>query len=160
MQGDEPLVDPALINRLARALISDAKISMITAANPFSKNESVENPGAVKVVIDRNRNALYFSREPIPSRKKAASSVPMLKQLGLIAFRRDALIAFSRLAPAPLEEIESVDMLRFLEHGLPIRMVLTERESLAVDTPSDLQRVQAVMNSDQLVQSYLNATHG
>ena len=160
IQGDEPLVDPEVLGRAVDVLRADSNLGVVNLMTAMQSERDFEDENAVKVVVGRDGNALYFSREPIPSRKKASSSVPMLKQLGLIAFRRDALIAFSRLAPAPLEEIESVDMLRFLEHGLPIRMVLTERESLAVDTPSDLQRVQAVMNSDQLVQSYLNATHG
>lgn len=160
IQGDEPLVDPDVLDSAVAALRSAPDLGVVNLMTPIHSDADFEDPNAVKVVVARDQSALYFSREPVPSRKKANGPVPMLKQLGLIAFRRDALVAFSRLAPTPLEEIESVDMMRFLEHGMPIRMLLTERESLAVDTPRDLERVQGVMNRDTLAGSYLKSSHG
>jgi 3-deoxy-manno-octulosonate cytidylyltransferase (CMP-KDO synthetase) len=156
IQGDEPLVDPDVLDSAVKTLRDDPKSAVVNLMTPIRSDADFEDPNAVKVVVASDQSALYFSREPIPSRKKASGRVPMLKQLGLIAFRRDALIKFIQLTPTPLEEVESVDMLRFLEHGMPIRMLLTEQESLAVDTPRDLERVQAVMNNDRRVHSYLN----
>ena len=92
----------------------------------------------MKVVVDQAGFALYFSREPIPSRKKGASEVPMLKQVCIIPFRRDFLLKFNNLAPTPLEIIESVDMLRVLEHGFRVKMVMSEHRTYSVDTPGVL----------------------
>lgn len=160
IQGDEPLLDPDVLDQAVAALRDDPRAAVVNLMTPIHSDHDFEDPNAVKVVVGLDQSALYFSREPIPSRRKASGRVPMLKQLGLIAFRRDALDRFIRLAPTRLEEIESVDMMRFVEHGLPIRMLLTEQESLAVDTPADLERVQGVMNSDKLALSYLNTAHG
>ena len=91
-----------------------------------------------------NFNALYFSREPIPTRAKA-DSIPMGKQVCVIPFRRDYLLTYTHLPPSPLEIVESIDMMRILEHGEKVRMVPTKYASYAVDTPSDLQRVEKIM---------------
>jgi 3-deoxy-manno-octulosonate cytidylyltransferase (CMP-KDO synthetase) len=159
IQGDEPLLDPEVLDSAVATLRDDPKSSVVNLMTAIHSDADFEDANAVKVVVAGDQSALYFSREPIPSRRKAGGSVPKWKQLGLIAFRRDALAEFSRLAPTPLEEIESVDMLRFLEHGLPIRMLLTDKESVAVDTPQDLERVQGIMRKDPLVHSYLNVAH-
>jgi 3-deoxy-manno-octulosonate cytidylyltransferase (CMP-KDO synthetase) len=95
-----------------------------------------------------------MSREPIPSRQKYKGDVPAFRQLGLIAFTREALLKFVELSTTPLEIIESVDMNRFLEHGVPIYMVVTKFEADSVDTPDDLIRVQAKMANDLLFQQY------
>jgi 3-deoxy-manno-octulosonate cytidylyltransferase (CMP-KDO synthetase) len=109
-----------------------------------------EDPNEVKVVTDLRGNALYFSREPIPSRKKGAAAVPMKKQVCVIPFRRDYLLRYTTLPESPLEIIESVDMMRVLENGDKVRMVPVADRTLSVDTPEDLARVVELMRDDPL----------
>jgi 3-deoxy-manno-octulosonate cytidylyltransferase (CMP-KDO synthetase) len=113
-----------------------------------------EDPNEVKVVVDRNMNALYFSREPIPSRKKGADKVPMRKQVCIIPFRRDYLLSFNEMEESPLEIYESVDMMRILEYGEKVRMVSTSVRTFSVDTPEDLANVTRLMKGDKLRRSY------
>ncbi len=108
----------------------------------------------VKVVCDRDGYALYLSREPIPSRRKFSGAVPMWKQLGLIAFTRDAILEYSALPPTPLEQIESVDMNRLLEHGRKLLMVPSMHRITAIDTPEDRVRVERLMADDSLMAAY------
>ena len=136
IQGDEPMITPEMMD---------------LAIAPLDRDP------ALKVVIDLHDNALYFSREPIPSRRKGAAQVPMLKQVCIIPFRRDYLLEFNALAPTPLEIIESVDMMRILEHGGRVRMVMTETRTLSVDTPADLARVVDLMRGDPLMARYPRA---
>jgi 3-deoxy-manno-octulosonate cytidylyltransferase (CMP-KDO synthetase) len=105
--------------------------------------EEFEDRNCIKVVRDLNENAIYLSREPIPSSGFGSSALG--KQVCVIPFTRDCLFEYARLAPTPLEEAESIDMLRFLEHGIPVRMVPTEFSSHAVDNPEDLVEVERVM---------------
>ena len=107
------------------------------------------------VVVDNESNAVYFSREPIPSRKKDFEDVPMLKQICVIPFQRDYLLEFNNTPETVLERIESVDMLRVIESGGTVRMVMTEFPSIGVDTPSDLETVEKLMASDSLMLEYL-----
>ena len=109
-----------------------------------------EDPNEVKVVVDFNNDALYFSREPVPSRKKGVTEVPMRKQVCIIPFRRDYLLKFNEMQESPLEIIESVDMMRILEHGEKVRMVPTDKRTLSVDTAEDLARVIEMMREDTL----------
>ena len=113
-----------------------------------------EDPNEVKVVKDQNNNAIYFSREPIPSRKKGVDKVPMLKQVCIIPFKRDYLLKFNETPETELERIESVDMMRILEIGDKVRMVLTESKSFSVDTEEDLENVIAQMKEDALMKMY------
>ena len=108
------------------------------------------------MVVDRDGFALYFSREPIPSWKKGAKNVPMLKQVCIIPFRREFLIKFNGLEQTPLEIVESVDMLRLLEHGFKVKMIQTELETYSVDTVDDLKHVEKLMENDQLMAKYNN----
>ena len=120
------------------------------------KQPGLTNPYIVKTVADLKNFALYFSREPIPSRKKASDGeVTMYKQIAIIPFRRDMLIKFNKLEATPLETIESVDMLRLLEHGYRIKMVPTKHAICGVDTPEDLKKVDALMASDKLSALYI-----
>ena len=154
VQGDEPMLQPAMLDQAVAPLLADPTLNISNLMTPIVTTADFENPNVVKVVTDIHHRALYFSREAIPSRKKTRSPVPMFKQLGLIAFRRDYLLRYSALTPTPLEIIESVDMLRVLEHGDQIQMVLTEDVSVGVDTPEDLARVQSLMSDDPLVLKY------
>ena len=129
-------------------------VVMVQGDEPMDTLEEFEDPNEVKVVVDRNNDALYFSREPIPSRKKGADKVPMRKQVCIIPFRRDYLIRFNEMEESPLEICESVDMMRILEHGEKVRMVPTDARTWSVDTPEDLARVTRLMEGDALMREY------
>ena len=109
----------------------------------------------MKVIFDKNKNAIYFSREPIPSRKKGHLTIPMYKQICSIPFRRDFLLEFAKMERTSLEIIEGIDMNRILENGGKIKMVYSEDESFSVDCPNDLERVISLMKSDKLLQTYI-----
>jgi 3-deoxy-manno-octulosonate cytidylyltransferase (CMP-KDO synthetase) len=127
-------------------------------AAPIRTVEEFEDSNTIKVVIASNGDALYFSREPIPARAKVSfSELGALKQVCVIPFRREFLLDYTKLSPTPLEAIESIDMLRALEHGFPIRLVRTDKVTHAVDTLEDIQTVERLMRADPLVASYLPA---
>jgi 3-deoxy-manno-octulosonate cytidylyltransferase (CMP-KDO synthetase) len=155
VQGDEPMVTPDMLDDALKPMSLDPTLNIVNLMSTLDNTAQFEDPNEVKVVVDLNGNALYFSREPIPSRKKGYDTVPMLKQVCVIPFRRDYLLEFNSLEPTPLEKIESVDMMRVLEHGGTVKMVMTEKKSYSVDTPGDLSYVVDVMKSDQLLQKYL-----
>lgn len=156
VQGDEPMVTPEMVEQAVVLMIQDPAIQVVNLMAAIKRVEEFDDPNEVKVVTDLRGRALYFSREPIPSRRKGVSEVPMLKQVCVIPFRRDFLLKFNALPPTPLERIESVDMLRILEHGDAVHMVRTAGRTLSVDTPDDLQRVEQLLKRDSLVESYIN----
>jgi 3-deoxy-manno-octulosonate cytidylyltransferase (CMP-KDO synthetase) len=137
VQGDEPLVDPALIDRLARVLAGDSKIRMITAANPFGLDEDAANPNQVKVVLDRNGDALYFSRSLIPFQRDAGFCARRYRHHGIYGYSTKLLLEFVNWKPTPLEKTEQLEQLRALEHGVRIRVLITRHRSVGVDTPQD-----------------------
>ena len=139
VQGDEPLVDPASIAQMVDALQSDASLEMATLRAPIRREEDYANPHVVKVVVDANDNALYFSRAPIPYHREGPATA--FKHLGLYAYRRDFLLRLAALPQTALERAESLEQLRALEHGHRIRAVETQHDSIGVDTPEDLDRV-------------------
>jgi len=145
VQGDEPVVDPALINRLARTLAADPKIPMITAANPFAKNEDPANPNAVKVVLDRASDALYFSRSPVPFSRDNDAPVVYYRHQGIYGYSRKFLLQFIQWKPGVLEKIEQLEQLRALENGAKIRVLITKKVSIGVDTPDDVKSVTAIL---------------
>lgn len=149
VQGDEPLVHPDMIDEAVAPLIRDPSVKITNLLGHISGDEEFEDRNCIKVVLDRSSNALYFSREPIPTRSKGANA-PMGKQICVIPFQRDFLIEYTRMAPTPLEIAESVDMMRVLEHGLDVLMVPTRYNSLSVDTEADRKRVEQVMLQDPL----------
>lgn len=153
IQGDEPLVDPDMI----REAVEPMKREKVSVCNLMAKLHTVEekrNPNYVKVVTDCNGDALYMSRESIPSDKKFKDQISVFRQLGLIAFTKEALLKFISLETTPLEIIESVDMNRFLENRVPIKMVQTKHSAYSVDTISDLNQVEEVMKNDSLFLKY------
>jgi len=154
IQGDEPMIYPQMIKDAIEPLLHDRSIQVVNLMSPLRSREEHDDPNEVKVVIDKNGFALYFSREPIPSWKKGAKDVPMFKQVCIIPFRRDFLIKFNELVPTPLEIIESVDMLRVLENGLKVKMVSTDFETYSVDTEEDRSTVEALMGADVLISKY------
>jgi 3-deoxy-manno-octulosonate cytidylyltransferase (CMP-KDO synthetase) len=144
VQGDEPMTDPRQIEEVLQPF-ADPTVQVSNLYLDIDEQQA-QGRDVVKVVMDQRGDALYFSRSPIPG---AMGDHPrqFCKQLGLIAFRVGALSQFARLAPTPHEKAESVDMLRFLEHGVPVRMVRSRHATVAVDTPADLERVRALMQS-------------
>ena len=145
VQGDEPVADPALINRLARTLASNPGIPMITAANPFAKNEDPANPNAVKVVLDRSSDALYFSRSPVPFPRDKGAHAVYYRHQGIYGYSRKFLLQFIRWKPGVLEKTEQLEQLRALENGVKIRVLITKKVSIGVDTPDDVESVAAIL---------------
>jgi 3-deoxy-manno-octulosonate cytidylyltransferase (CMP-KDO synthetase) len=138
VQGDEPLIDPAMIAAVVAPLRADSSMAMATARRRLTEQDDLRNPHVVKVVTDARGDALYFSRSPIPH--GADTTGPAFVHVGLYAFRRDFLLRFAALPQTPLEIAESLEQLRALEHGFRIRTVVTEHHSIGVDTPDDLER--------------------
>ena len=144
VQGDEPMIHPQMIEEAVRPLLEHADVKVANLVAPIESREEFEDRNCIKVVCDLHGDAIFFSREAIPTRMRG-ERVPMNKQVCVIPFRRDYLIEYTRLAPTPLEIAESIDMLRVLEHGGKVRMAPTAHRSQAVDTPADLARVEAMM---------------
>jgi len=154
VQGDEPMVTPWMIEASIRPMLADSTIKVVNLMAEMHSLEEFEDPNEVKVVVDCENNALYFSREPIPSRKKGSDAVPMRKQVCIIPFRRDYLLHFNEMSESPLEIYESVDMLRILEHGGKVRMVPISERTVSVDTPADLRQAEKLMQDDGLRKLY------
>lgn len=154
IQGDEPMILPEMIDEAVAPLLEDPAIQIVNLMAPLKNKEEHEDSNEVKVVVDRAGFAMYFSREPIPSWKKGAKDIPMFKQVCVIPFRRDFLLTFNALDPTPLEVVESVDMLRAMEHGFRVRMVPTRYDTYSVDTVEDLRWVERLMEDDGLVKQY------
>ena len=146
VQGDEPLVHPEMINEAVLPLQLDPELQIVNLLGEIETEEEFEDRNCIKVVCDQNYNALYFSREPIPTRK-IAKTVPMGKQVCIIPFRRNFLHAYTLMEQTPLEIAESIDMLRVLEHGQSVKMVPTKYSSYAVDTKEDLLRIEKIMQA-------------
>ena len=146
VQGDEPMTHPDMIAEAVQPLLDDATVQVVNLLGEISDVAEFEDRNCIKVVCDLNRDALYFSREPIPTRCKV-DEIPMGKQVCIIPFRRDFLLEYTRLAPTPLEIAESVDMMRVLEHGMKVRMAPTRHSTQAVDTLEDLKKVERLMQA-------------
>ena len=154
VQGDEPLTFPNMIDEAVDPMIKDKNVTITNLVADLDNLETFEDPNEVKVVMDKHNNALYFSREPIPSRKKNTFSTLMKKQVCIIPFTRDYLLEFNQMDQTPLEKIESVDMMRILENGGNIRMCETNYKTKAVDTEKDLDIVREMMKKDSLYNCY------
>jgi 3-deoxy-manno-octulosonate cytidylyltransferase (CMP-KDO synthetase) len=136
IQGDEPLVDPRLIDKLVEKLRSDRTVGIVTAAHPFECVTEASSPHQVKVVVDGKNHALYFSRAAIPF-PRGSSRTRYLRHQGIYGFRRDVLLQFVKWKPAPLERAESLEQLRALENGVKVHVLITGRGSPGIDTPKD-----------------------
>jgi 3-deoxy-manno-octulosonate cytidylyltransferase (CMP-KDO synthetase) len=141
VQGDEPFLDPAVIDAVVEPLQTDPTIEMGTAARRLRDLDELSNPNMVKVVTDCRGFAMYFSRAPIPFGRDHSSMDDARIHVGLYVYRRETLLRLSRLAPSRLEQLESLEQLRALENGMRIRVVDTEYSSTEVNTPEDLERV-------------------
>ena len=154
IQGDEPMVFPQMIDMAVAPIIKEKDIFVTNLTARINSNEEHEDFNCIKVVVDRQFNALYFSRKPIPSFKDLSAQAVLYKQVCIIPFARDFLFKYSKLEPTPLERAESIDMLRVLEHGYKVRMVPFDFITFSVDTPEDLQRVELLMKDDLLNAKY------
>lgn len=149
IQGDEPLIDPQLIDDLAIALCSDPSLDMVTAANPLHPEDpAVSDPNVVKVVLKLNGNALYFSRSPIPYFRNTIESLRVLRHKGIYGYRRDFLETFVTWPPSPLEQAESLEQLRALENNANIRVILTTDTSPGVDTPQQAIEIERILATE------------
>ncbi|MBC8003692.1 MAG: 3-deoxy-manno-octulosonate cytidylyltransferase, partial [Opitutaceae bacterium] len=145
VQGDEPLVDPKLVAKLAQTLIANQEIEMITSASIFPPDDDLANPNIVKVVVDRAGDALYFSRSPIPYLRGDGAAPAFYRHHGLYGFTRKFLLQFVKWKPGALERAESLEQLRALENGSKIRVVLAKSVSVGVDTPEDVAAVERLL---------------
>ena len=151
IQGDEPLIDPAVIDAVAGEL---ASAGMSTAATRLKARDELDNPNVVKVVVSATGSALYFSRRTIPYLREAAgrsvdeqlAAFPFLKHLGIYGYRRETLLRLVQFPVAKLENAEKLEQLRALENGVPIAVVTVEYESIGVDVPADVERVEKILN--------------
>ncbi len=141
IQGDEPMIDPAAIDAAVLGLLDQDDAPMSTLKTRIVRAEDVADPNVVKVVTDREENALYFSRSPIPLVREAGERAAHFKHLGLYVYRRDFLLSYPDLPQGPLERAERLEQLRALENGFKIRVVETDYDSVGVDTPEDWERI-------------------
>lgn len=146
IQGDEPLIDPNAIDAAILPLLDDPEIPMGTLKKRIEDPREVNDPNVVKVVTDHFGNAIYFSRSPIPYARDEAAA-PYFKHTGLYVYRREFLLGYSDMPVGPLEKAEKLEQLRALENGFVIRVVETDYESMGVDTPADLERVQMMLRA-------------
>ncbi|MGE3342177.1 MAG: 3-deoxy-manno-octulosonate cytidylyltransferase [Vicinamibacterales bacterium] len=155
IQGDEPLVTPGLFDELLAPFDDDRSVSCTNLMSPLASDSEQDSLNNVKVVVNRAGDAMYFSREPIPSRRMGIRhDGQVFRQIGIYAFTREFLLDFNRLPSTPLERAESVDMLRLLEHGRRIRMVLTQVPLQSVDTEADRREAERLMAIDPLASAY------
>lgn len=147
IQGDEPLIDPALIDELATVIAGDPTLDMATAANPLDPADpAVIDPNVVKVVTALDGRALYFSRSPLPFFRIAVAGLPVLRHKGIYAYSRTFLERFVTWPPSPLEMAESLEQLRALENGASIKVVVTTDASPGVDTPEQARHVELLLS--------------
>ena len=158
IQGDEPMSTPDMIAAAVAPLLEDSSVGCVNLARRLASREEYLDRNTIKVVMNVHGDALYFSRSPVPAldfaRAMPGERAPVFKQVCVIPFRRDFLREFARLPPTPLERAESIDMLRVIEHGGHVRLVETEADTHAVDTPEDLRLVESLMKGDPLLPRY------
>lgn len=144
VQGDEPLIDPKLIDNLAAELKNNKETEFVTAAFQIKKESEVKNPNSVKVVFDKDGNALYFSRSLIPYNKDN-KKIKYYKHIGIYGYKRNFLISFSKTDMSILEKAESLEQLRALENGKKIKVIISGKDSVGVDTPEDALKVERLL---------------
>ena len=154
IQGDEPLVHPQMLTEMITPIINNNDVDVTNLMVRLKEIKEINSADIVKVVVNFNNRALYMSREAIPSKRNYKDKVNYFRQLGLIAFKRQAIINFNLLNPTKLEIIESVDMNRLLENDISIQMIETFLTVDGVDTPKDLVRVEKKMKLDELYKAY------
>ena len=148
------MITPEMVDLAVNPVIENPDIHVTNLMGRILTVEEFEDPAEVKVVVDNRDNALYFSREPVPSRKKGITEVPMFKQVCIIPFRKEFLMKYNQMEQTPLEVIESIDMNRIIENGIPVKMVRTDELTYSVDTQEDLETVRRKMLNDPLITKY------
>ena len=143
VQGDEPLIEPIMVEQALEPFYYDESLVMSTLKKEIESKNEINDPNIVKVVTDRDDFALYFSRSSIPHRKKR--EINYYKHIGLYVYRRDFLLKFSGMQPTPLERTESLEQLRALENGYKIKVVETSFNTIGVDMPDDIKRVEEII---------------
>ena len=140
VQGDEPFVKKEILQNLLKAFGDDPgeKVEVASLMYPISSEEAISNPNHVKVVVDKNNNAMYFSRSVIPYHRDQTINGIYFKHIGIYAFRKETLMNFTHWKSTPLEQLEKLEQLRYLENGIKIKMVITSESPLSIDTPEDL----------------------
>ncbi len=149
VQGDEPLIEPALIDELIGEFIVDKNLQMATVATELTDAEEMKNPNNVKVVLDKNNDALYFSRSLIPYPRNVGKA-KVFKHIGIYAYRRNFLLAYAKMTPTPLEQSESLEQLRALENGYKIRVIKSSCRFVGVDTEEDLKLVNEIYRKGEM----------
>ena len=149
VQGDEPLIEPALIDELVAQFVADKNLQMATVATELLDADEMNNPNNVKVVLDKNNDALYFSRSLIPYPRNAGKS-KIFKHIGIYAYRRNFLLTYAKMEPTPLEQSESLEQLRALENGFKIRVIKSSCRFVGVDTEEDLKLVNEIYRREEL----------
>lgn len=148
IQGDEPLMSRTVIDALAKALVDDPSCAMGTAIKVLDTERELNDPNVVKVVVDGEMNALYFSRAAIPYNREKDGEVIYYKHLGIYAYRRDFLLSYKSLPKSRLEKAERLEQLRALEFGYKIKTVVTDTDTIGVDTPEDLAVVEKLLSGE------------
>lgn len=147
VQGDEPMIDANLIDQLAELFESDDALQMATVATPLLEEE-YDEPSAVKVILNKRNDAMYFSRSLIPYPRHDFVNTP-LKHIGIYAYRRQFLLDYAKMEPTAAEQTESLEQLRALENGFAIRVITTDKRFVGIDTPEDLARVNAIFEQEE-----------
>ncbi|MBQ3337915.1 MAG: 3-deoxy-manno-octulosonate cytidylyltransferase [Selenomonadaceae bacterium] len=148
VQGDEPLIEPSLIDDLVAEFVKDKNLQMATVATELTDADEMKNPNNVKVVLDKNDDALYFSRALIPFPRNAGRA-KTFKHIGIYAYRRNFLLAYAKMEPTPLEQSESLEQLRALENGFKIRVIKSSCRFVGVDTEEDLKLVNEIYSREK-----------
>ena len=148
VQGDEPFVKKSILESLVLAFNNDPheQVKVASLMHPIVNEEIIQNPNHVKVVVDKNSNALLFSRSVIPYQREKNIAPMYYKHIGIYAFRKNALMDFTSWKPTPLEEVEKLEQLRYLENGIKIKMVAIDESPVSIDTPEDFERAKKLMS--------------
>jgi 3-deoxy-manno-octulosonate cytidylyltransferase (CMP-KDO synthetase) len=155
IQGDEPLITPEMVDMSFQPLLEDKTLFCTNLAKRIETEEEYRDPNTIKVVMDEDGYALYFSREPIPtSHNQDFSTIQAYKQVCIIPYPKQFLLDFANMDPTGLEIVESIDMLRILEHGKRVKMVECDRQTHSVDAPADVPLVESMMKGDPVLSLY------
>lgn len=147
VQGDEPLIEPSMIEEAIAPVAADPALQMATLRRRIEDAADLQNPNVTKIVVDRDGYALYFSRAAIPFTRAGSPAATAWRHIGLYVYRRDCLLRLAALPPTPMEQAEALEQLRALEHGIRIKAIETAHDSIGVDTPDDLTRVRQLMGT-------------
>ncbi len=150
IQGDEPFIPPGNIDLAIKPMLTDKSILVSTLAIKLNLYGDIFDPGKVKVVIDKDKNALYFSRSPIPYQRDEEDTITYYKHIGLYVFRKDFLLKFPNMRHTNLEKAEKLEQLRILENGVKIKVIITKKDSVSIDTKKDIFELKKFINKHNI----------